>query len=48
MLRKPRSTSLPSHAVNKIPQRCHFYLKGKCKWGSFCKYQHKIGYIPKP
>ena len=47
MLRKPRSTSLPSHAVNKIPQRCHF-LKGKCKWGSFCKYQHKIGYIPKP
>ena len=47
--RKPRSSSMPSHAVNKIPQACHFYKKyGKCKWGSFCRFQHRILYMEKP
>ena len=46
--RKPRSSSLPCYATNKIPQRCHFYLKGHCKWGNFCRYQHGIAYKPKP
>ena len=46
--RIPRSTSMPSKAVNKIPQRCHFYRRNKrCKWGDFCKYQHAL-YVPKP
>ena len=48
MSRKQRSTSLPALAVNKVPQRCHFYLKGKCKWGNFCKFQHHVKYIEKP
>lgn len=46
--RKKRSISLPAKAVHKIPQKCHFYLKGHCKWGAFCKYQHRILYQPKP
>ena len=45
--RKPRSTSLPPPAVNKVSQRCFYYLKGKCRWGNFCKYVHKVQYVPK-
>ena len=45
--RKKRSTSLPAKSVAKIPQKCNFYLKGKCKWADFCRFEHKILYRPK-
>ncbi len=38
--RKKRSTSLPAESVAKFP-------KGKCKWGDFCRFEHKILYRPK-
>ncbi len=43
-----RSRSLPPQAVNKINQKCYFYhSKGSCRWGNYCRYVHKIKYVPK-
>ena len=49
MSKSKRSTSCPSKATFKIPQKCYYYHKKhkKCKWGNFCKYQHEL-YMEKP